>query len=443
MSADFTARALAVQETARARRLRILRLLAASIERVGGRYPADDAAPPTIGADTASITMPSPKVWSALSTPLTGSYWSLRSDRFTLYGGVYRGGNQYVSPDANTLFYTSVTQGDGSNPAANIAPLPGGKMRFMTDAPKFELSVYLGQNAQPQQLEMRVDGLRVPTQFGRAASSANDFAFRYIPVTFGDGSETHRRLRRIEILCIGYGAAHPGAVITDQRSFVGPWAQPDALKVGVVGDSFTEGVYGFGVGGGLGDLIGQADTWNSGLGATGWFADAGGARSSMDERWPYDVTARGFDVVFDLNGINDGGQTASAAAYRDKMLPHYTATLAAKPETIVVLTGPMSTGSAGNVNAGQLLVRAGKKLLAAAFPKNAIFLDNLGDAAMPLAQEPWVTGNGRVGATANDGNADLVTGADGTHPSPYGNLYLAQRIAAETARAIPALIAAQ
>jgi lysophospholipase L1-like esterase len=439
VSADFTARALAVQETARARRLRILRLLAASIERVGGHYPADHPSPPTIGADAAAIALPSPKVWSALGGEYTGAPYPIRTGRFTLCGGAYSGGNPFVDLNANALFVTNVTGGNGSNPAIGLLATPGPKMRFITDAPRFELSVYMSQSTQPQQLEMRVDGMRVPNQFGKPASGANDFAFRYVPVTFGDGSETQRKLRQIEIACVGFGGSLPGAVITDQRSFIGPWPQPDGLKVGVFGDSFTE----LGLGRFVGDLIGQADTWNSGLGATGWFADANGARSSADERWPYDVTARAFDVVIDLNGINDGGLIATAAQYRDRMLPSYTATLAAKPETIFILTGPMSPVSAGNVNAGNLRVRDGKRLLAAAFPQNAIFLDNLGEAATPLASEPWVFGSGRVGATTGDGNADLVTSSDGTHPSPYGNLYLAQRIAAETVRAIPALIAAQ
>lgn len=439
MSADFIARGLAARETARARRLRILRLLAASIERVDGRYPATDPSPPTIGADAAATAIASPKVWSAVTAPNDGVAWSLYTNRFTTLGAAYTGGTAFLPATENVLIARTVTLGDGSNPAASKALTPGPKLRFVTDAPKFELIVGMNNIVQGPAHEMRVDGQVVPTLFGSPANAANNYGVRYVPVQFGDGGAGQRRLRTIEIVAISTASnGLPGGIVTDQASFLGPAPQPDGLQVCAFGDSFTE----LGMGRYLGDLIGQADTWASGSGGTGWINDASGSRSDATERWPVDVLGRGFDVVFDFMGLNDNTLAASAAAYAAVMLPSYRAALAQNPALIFVLTGPMSPGTAGNGLASLLTIRDGKKLVADAFPRNAIFLNNL-NATDPLASHPWVIGSGREGATTGDGNADLVTGSDGTHPTSYGYRYLAQRIALETARAIPALLAAQ
>lgn len=46
----------------------------------------------------------------------------------------------------------------------------------------------------------------------------------------------------------------------------------------------------------------------------------------------------------------------------------------------------------------------------------------------PIA-EGWITGNGKVGATTGNGNADIYISSDGTHPSNAGHEYLAWRLA--------------
>jgi len=108
--------------------------------------------------------------------------------------------------------------------------------------------------------------------------------------------------------------------------------------------------------------------------------------------------------------------------------------IAAKPETVIFMTGPMlSRGD--EAAAGFIEVRNAKMAAAAMFPKNVAFIDNVAAG--------WVTGSGRTGAPANDGNADWVNGTDNTHPSRPGYGFIADHITNAIAAAIPSLMAVQ
>jgi len=48
----------------------------------------------------------------------------------------------------------------------------------------------------------------------------------------------------------------------------------------------------------------------------------------------------------------------------------------------------------------------------------------------------YIFGSGRIGALTNDGNADIMTSSDGTHPTQNGHNYLGERITAEIKRII-------
>ena len=62
-------------------------------------------------------------------------------------------------------------------------------------------------------------------------------------------------------------------------------------------------------------------------------------------------------------------------------------------------------------------------LVGKTYDKNGNVLSNCGSS--------FIAGTGKVGTTAGDGNADLFTSADGSHPSPAGHEYLGVRIANE------------
>jgi lysophospholipase L1-like esterase len=46
-----------------------------------------------------------------------------------------------------------------------------------------------------------------------------------------------------------------------------------------------------------------------------------------------------------------------------------------------------------------------------------------------MLTKPWLTGSGYIGVEAGDGNNDVYTSADGTHPSPAGSSYIGMRLA--------------
>ena len=56
-------------------------------------------------------------------------------------------------------------------------------------------------------------------------------------------------------------------------------------------------------------------------------------------------------------------------------------------------------------------------------------------SAVSLGAESYITGTGRQGATANDGNADVMTGTDGTHFTKQGHRHFATLVASLRARA--------
>lgn len=106
--------------------------------------------------------------------------------------------------------------------------------------------------------------------------------------------------------------------------------------------------------------------------------------------------------------------------------------LAARPDTIVFMTGPIIPAPPA---AADLKIGAAKAAAAAKYPRNVAYIDNLAD--------PWFFGTGRQGSTVGDGNRDWAIGSDSTHPTLEGHRYLAQRMARAIAGAIPALIARQ
>ena len=94
------------------------------------------------------------------------------------------------------------------------------------------------------------------------------------------------------------------------------------------------------------------------------------------------------------------------------------AILAAHPATKIILLGWFMPVSIANSSPWQQW-SAGMSAVAASV--GGIFID-------PLALG-WMTGSGRSGAPAKDGNSDVYRGSDGTHPTQAGHDYLGTRLA--------------
>lgn len=430
MAFDLIARGLTAAEVARQKRLRVLNTLRASIAKADFTPPVLATTLPTIGAPTASSAIATGTGWQAVAG---GN--PLHAAKYTFVGG------QWQCPNAvfpNTEFYKAVTSrvGNGTDPALNPQQGPGSRVRFVCAAPSFELWVQMSGAGVGGGFRLKVDGKLAAS--GVLGASGNG-QLVYIPVTWGSGAASERKDRHYELEFASVGAFV--GIRTSNLYKPSPWVQGDALRVLLHGDSMLATVvdtaaidsYPWGAQGALiGDLLGQADCWSSGVGGSGWMAPAVHDRSWFNERVDIDVVARTPDVIVELGGGNDAVLNPTQAAIQPLIETWLSKVLAAKPETIVFMTGPLIVS---NASAAHLTIQAAKQAAAAKFPRNVAFIDTLTD--------PWVSGTGRVGATTGDGNRDWVTGTDGAHPTAEGHRYLAGRVARGVAAAIPGLIAAQ
>lgn len=433
MGADFTARAFAFAEGTRNKRLRILNTLRTSMARTGLRMPGLAATLPT-------IILPG----VAATTIATGTLYSpvTYADRYSYAGASWAVAGP-VFPN-NTLYMpTAGRTGNGTDPTAGAHMGRGARVRFACTAPKLEL--YVGYGDATNGFRLKVNGEYVATGFiGSAADGTATGSLRYIPVQWGDGTETNRALRFYEL---EFGSSGKwGGVRCGPLHVVQPWPQPDGLRVIVHGDSMVTSIQdstsqaaqinAASLGDVLGQMLGQADTWCANVGGTGWYANLSGAASRFNERVVLDVVNPAPDVIYELGGRNDWTMLPTQADYQARVETWLSAVLTAKPETIVFMSAPMIENGNQNTEAGYLLIKNAKIAAAAKWPRNVAFIDNMARA--------WITGaSGRVGAPAGLGNRDWVIGTDNAHGSIEGNRYLAWMLANATSDAIRTLIAAQ
>lgn len=148
---------------------------------------------------------------------------------------------------------------------------------------------------------IKVDGAYVSlTQITLAGGSAN----AYYRVVFAS-----RARRRIEI--IGRNITFAGLVIggTDAIEPI----QIDGPRCMVVGDSFTNPTP-YGIADCLADALGWSDVWSSGLGSTGYIANAGGTAPTFRGRLAHDVIAYAPEVVVIYGSINDAWSDVATEA---------------------------------------------------------------------------------------------------------------------------------
>lgn len=383
---------------------------------------------PTIGMNSANSTLSAATLWQVAADGKP-----LHADKYTFVGAAWRVAG--TSFPLNTVFQPITTRaGDGTNPLANETG--SGRVRFALDAPSLELYVRCDPLATNGGFRLKVDGRYV--RLGALGIDAAAGAMRYIPVTWGDGSNTHRKTRHYELEFVQNACF--GGVRTGNAYGPSPCPQPDAIRVMIHGDNMVtsvidsasrEGSPTAGCGFILADLLGQADTWVSNVSGTGWFAPANPkTKNWFNDRVGLDVVPASPHAIVEMGGLNDSaiaGITPEAAqaaveAWLDTVI-------SARPETIVFMTGPMAPGAP---SVGDVKIGAAKKAAAAKYPRNVAYIDNLTD--------PWFFGTGRQGNATGDGNRDWAIGSDTIHPTLEGHRYLAQRLARGIAAAIPVLI---
>jgi hypothetical protein len=435
---DVTARGMVARNRSDDRRLATLAALARGIGEHGAQWMA-----PVIDVPLAESREAATQIASGTSYGFdNGSAASDHRQRFSLYGGAW-GYNQPWEVRTHNFH-----GGDGADPSANLGSNPGGVIRFMTHAPRFEVLI---RNAFG--FRVKVNG-KYAKQGLYGVSELNGDAFadpRFFLFDF-DGTEfAGTGLKLIEIqgdMQLDFSIARVPLGHT-----VSPWPQAVPLRAALHGDSMITTVsesatdhrtslYGL-MPQIVQNMTGIADVWANNIGGVGFVSDGGpdgtgGNKSTFVEQAAADFAGGTFDLVWELGGRNDAASYGSEASYRAAIRHWLDIVLADNPDTIVIMTGPLSVSTSESypTSAAFAAMQRAKRDACAMFPRNCAFIPTVGSAAIA---DPWIFGTGREGSAVNDGNADLVIGLDGTHPTTFGHCYLAGRLIGETGRVLPLL----
>lgn len=359
------------------------------------------ASPPTItvGNINAASGISDSVLYGIASGTQGNLYTPPASLPFRFFGAqpVYSAVSTYVQP--GTLSTASV--------------LPGGGIEFMHDGSAFELATLSGAN-----IMAMVDGELVSL----TATAINEGGNNARLVLYDFGSRAIRHIR------LWGGFMRVGGVRIGPTDSIWRPHIPLGPRVIVMADSFGNGTLCFAHW--CGWALGWRDVWVSFIGSTGYIAQ-GSAGVNFNDRVQADVLAYDPGIVIVAGGINDGG--AGAAAIQAAAETLFDAILAHTPRPAVIAVGPWC--ASGFPNANILAARTG--ISAAATAKGAAYVDNVGTGTSALNTLGWMTGTGKVGATQGNGNADVYTSSDGTHPTADGQKYLGHRLAAAIGELMP------
>jgi lysophospholipase L1-like esterase len=254
--------------------------------------------------------------------------------------------------------------------------------------------------------------------------------------------------RNIELMLAGSGNnALEGIFIPPTNAFA-PFVSKPLKTMIVVGDSYDEepipnystpegyNSVGLGFATQLGLLMPALDVWPYGLGGTG-YVNPGSGRTAATNRIVYDVIPHKPDYVLFALGINDTSYPSNSV---------FTAVtncigqvLAGSSNTVIYAVGPWwsHTPTAGDP---VFMVRQAISNGLAYYGLGANYIDTLGPPTATgyspatlanAAGGPWIYGYYNV---PGSGNAVNFISSDGTHPTPAGHAYLAQRLALELSR---------
>ena len=239
---------------------------------------------------------------------------------------------------------------------------------------------------------------------------------------------------------------------------VAPASQTDVIRVSATGDSFSEGGRAFAAPVDpdgvfpqqLGYWLGWRDVRQTAVSMTGYVSTgSNGDVQTFGRMNLFDqIDWWGFtpDVIVCAGGYNDATYIrnrtrVTGGHYTDELCtPALVAAQAVRtwqkmrdvaPAAPIFVFGPWA-GSRGPDEAIVSVERALSEAFAAWSDPRAWYIPV---SVAPLSAESWIWGRGNDSAPRHDGNSDLYTSADGTHPNDLGGAYLGRR-AAEAIRAI-------
>lgn len=237
-----------------------------------------------------------------------------------------------------------------------------------------------------------------------------------------------------------------GGIRREHDGAVYPPLHPKGESLIFLGDSWTEGTGAtyYSIGGyvrHLGHIIGNLNLANSGSGGCGYIADNNGGRVPFISRVQTDIINRRPDAVCFGGGLNDlkpveQDHTWTVAQFKQRFKDTVQLVQNGVPGVrVIVYAAPYVNGSPtqGSIDLrnamGEVAIEVGAELFVDPIVTTAI----ASDPNSPNYNLGWITGQGYIGHTTGEGNADKFIIADHSHPSDEGHIYLAARIAAEMA----------
>lgn len=218
--------------------------------------------------------------------------------------------------------------------------------------------------------------------------------------------------------CQRASAFYTGVAISGYGSVWAP-NTADHIRAGIFGDSITAG------GNGLPlidtdywfrqlcHLLGIDDPWLMANGGTGYIATNGTATNFIGN---VSILTNHFDILFVFGGINDPTNGLQAAVTNFLI-----AARSYQPTTPIIVLGcyPAATGPSTISTNKELQIEAG---VASMNDANMWFVPVTTDT-----NGSWITGTGDVVSPTGNGNSDVETGSDDTHPVENAEFYLARR----------------
>jgi hypothetical protein len=266
---------------------------------------------------------------------------------------------------------------------------------------------------------------------GRADTAANGESYL---IHYDFGSAAFRRIRFDCSPIFPFGGIRTGPADT-----IWPSSRPIGPKVIVTGDSFADVSFNYWPAL-MGELLGWGDVTTCGKGSTGYLDESAG-NDTMRDRAQLDIYNQNPDIVVVSGGINDSGNTDEAAVGAEAAT-FYAEIKANLPDCVLIVSGMQWPD--GDPADTALRVAFAIRDAAIASEHVDCYIDQLGlgdgvysGAASDYVDAGWMTGTGKEGTTAGDGNADVFTSSDGTHPTQAGHDYRAWRHAQAIAAAMP------
>ncbi len=424
---DFGARAMAARLGRSSRRLSTIDTLLQSIARNSANSLPPVMAAPMAENRSATTQIASGTLYGFSSSNPAAHY----GDRYTLLNGSW----EFLT--STILQPYSVHLGNGTDPAAGNTSTPS-TVRFCTHADKFEIYC---QNFGGFRVKVNGEYAKAGLYGVPSVNGDTNGALRYFLFDFGSSA-----LRFIEIEGDDYFRF--GGIRVPATHSVAPWPDPSGLRAATHGDSMLASIMDSGsymasaypprTSQLVRILTGVSDVWATAIGGVGFVSDGGGTKSDFIEQAPIDFPAGRFDLVWEFGGKNDYVLYGSQSAYQAVIESWLDIVIGNTPDLIVIMGGPIPSGNSESygTSAATTAIQNAKKAACNKYPRNCAFIETVGNS---IITQPWVFGTGKQTVPANNGNADLIIGSDGVHPTIFGHNYLASRIVTETAKVLPNL----